>query len=97
MHQFAGGFQVFAASQFNGDGRQARQCRYANQHQHQPGVFVFHLGDAFHVRSFRARGEPEHQHQISPDPGVPADEDFVDDRVGRRQQTYRDAEQDGRR
>ncbi|MNG20097.1 hypothetical protein D3C84_1043220 [compost metagenome] len=52
VQELARGFKVSAASQFEGDGRQAGQCRDAHHQQHQPGVFIFDFGDAFHVGRF---------------------------------------------
>ncbi|MNP28312.1 hypothetical protein D3C76_1212700 [compost metagenome] len=95
MQKLACGFQVFAAGQFEGDGREAGQCRNAHQRQHQPGIFVLDFGDAFHVGRFRSHGEPQHQQQIDPDAGIPADEDLADRRIGRSQKARRDAQQDG--
>ncbi|MNP19106.1 hypothetical protein D3C76_1116170 [compost metagenome] len=95
MQQLAAALQVFAAGQFEGDGCQARQCGDAHQQQHQASIFVFDLGDALHVRGFGAHREPEHKNQVAPDPGVPADEDFFDERIGRHHDAHRDTEQDG--
>ncbi|MNI60793.1 hypothetical protein D3C73_1160260 [compost metagenome] len=97
VQQLARGFQVFAAGQFEGDGGKARNRGDADHQQHQPGVFVFDLGNAPHVLRFTARGEPDHQEQISPDPGIPAKEYLADDRIGRRQNAHRDAEGGGGR
>ncbi|MNL32555.1 hypothetical protein D3C87_1544150 [compost metagenome] len=95
VQQFAGGFQVFAAGQFEGDGCQAGNCRNAHHEQHQPGVLVLDFGNAFHISRFRTHDEPGHQDQVSPDPGIPADEYFADDRIGRNQDTRCDTERRG--
>lgn len=79
VQEFAGGLQVLAAGQFEGDGGEAGQGRDAHDKEHQSGVLVFDFGNAFDVRRFCSSCQPEHQDQIGPDAGVPADEDFADD------------------
>lgn len=60
-----------------------------------PAVFVLDFGNAFHVVGFGAHGQPDDQGQIRPDPGIPADEDFAEDRIGRSQNACRDAKGGG--
>lgn len=95
MQELERGFQVFAAGQFEGDGGQAGQRGDAHYEQHQPGVFVFDFSNAFDVRGLGAHGQPEHQNQVGPDTGIPADEDFADDGIGGGQQAGGEAEQGG--
>lgn len=97
VQELARGFQIFAAREFEGDGRQTSEGSDAHHKQHQPGIFVFDFSDAFDVRSLGAHGQPEHQDQVSPDAGVPADEDFADDGIGGGQQTAGEPEEGGGR
>ncbi len=95
MQQLAGGIQVAAAGQFEGDGGQAGQCRDADHQQDQPGIFIFDFGDAPDVGRLGSHGQPGHQHQVGPDADIPADQDFADDRVHGNQDTYRQAKDRG--
>src|SRR5690606_42066760 len=63
VQQAFGGGQVLAAYQFEGDGRQTGDGGDAHRKQHQPGIFIFDLGDALDVLGLGARSE-EHTSEL---------------------------------